>query len=133
MANDPTTTPPEPGGHPDGDLGARVGKIETEQREQRGILEQVLAAVKPGGGGGQAPAPAGSPAPGTVNIGAIQQQVRQEIEAADRRRAAEAAEKGWREEVTAVVETVKREKTPREPETGPRAFVQRLLIGRPQS
>jgi hypothetical protein len=131
MADNPGTTTTADAPPAGGELDTRVSDIEREQKEQRGILEQVLSIVKGGGGGGgQAPAAGPSSPAGPVDIGAIQQQVRDEIAAAEERRKRDAAERGWREEVTAVVERVKRERTPREPETGPRAALQRLLIGR---
>ena len=124
-----TTTADPPA---EGKLGERVEKIENEQREQRGILDQILAKVS-GGKGPDNPAP--SPSGGAVQAVSpvdIQAQVRKEIADADARRQREQDETKWRDEVSRTVEQVKREHQPREPEAGPRGFLQRLTIGRPQ-
>jgi len=117
-------------------LDDRFGAIETEQREQRGILDKVLAAVTPGGdaappgghaaGSGAASGAAPLPSPAA----AIAQQVRDEIAAADARRAQQDADKAWRDDVTATVEKVKAEQQPRPPQTGIRARLQRAMIGK---
>lgn len=126
-APDPTTTADPPGG----DLSARVGRIESEQAAQRGLLEQIRDRL----GGGQAPAPGQAPgqapAPGQpADPATITQQVRAEIAAADARRQREQAETKWKDDVTQTLDKLKRERSPREPETGVRALVQRALIGR---
>lgn len=117
---------------PAGDLSARVGRIESEQAAQRGLLEQIRDRL----GSGQAPAPGPAPAaPAATQApdpATIVQQVRGEIEAADRRRKAEQAETKWKDDVTQVIDKLKKERAPREPETGVRAAVQRALIGRQQ-
>lgn len=127
-ANTTTADPPAAG-----TVEQRVGQLETEQREQRGLLEQILTRVS----GGQAPAPAapappaGGPARSPADLAAeVRRQVLQEIQDADRRRAAEQAETKWRDDVNTTLEKVRREKAPREPETGVRAVFQRMVIGR---
>lgn len=127
MSTNPTTTA-EP---PAGDLSDRVGRIEAEQAAQRGLLEQIRDRMP----GGQAPAAgapaAGAPAPGQApDAATIVQQVRAELAAADQRRAAEQSETKWKDEVTKTLDKLKKERSPREPETGLRAMVQRALIGR---
>jgi len=125
-----TTTTTSTGQQAD-DTTTRIASIEREQREQRGILEQLLGRLTPGG----KPASAGTEtqAGGStagLDIGAIQDQVRREITAADERREADKRERDWREEVTSVVEAVKKEKQPREQQTGVRSVIRRVLIGR---
>lgn len=111
-------------------LDQRVGAIETEQREQRGILDKVLAAVTggaPAAAGPAAGAAAGAAPPDAASIAA---QVRREIAEADQRRQVQDEDKRWRDDVTQVVERVKQESAPREPETGFRGRLQRLVIGK---
>lgn len=117
---------------PAGDLSARVGRIEAEQAAQRGLLEQIRDRLGSGQAPGKAAAPAGgAPAAGQApDPATIAQQVRAEIAAADQRRAAEQRETKWRDDVTQTLDKLKRERAPREPETGLRAMVQRALIGR---
>jgi hypothetical protein len=124
MADDPVTT-----ADPPGDIDARVNRIEAEQKRQGGLLEQIAAKL---GGTSAPPAPGPAAAAGgaALDMAAIQQQVRSEIQEADRRRAAEQNETRWRDDVNKTLESVKRERMPREPETGVRATVQRLVIGR---
>lgn len=129
MANDTTTTTADP----DRPLEKRVDGIEAEQKRQGGMLEQILAKV----GGGQAPAApggtdpaAGGPVSAAAMQGEIAQRVREEIQLADQRRAAEQEETKWKDGVNQTLEKIKRERAPREPETGVRAAVQRLVIGR---
>lgn len=121
----------------DAPIDQRVSAIEQEQKRQGGMLAQILDRLPgaPAGPGGPTPpaAPAGGPGtPGQVDIGAIQQQVRDEIAAADQRRAAEQKETKWRDDVTATLAKLRRERQPREPETGVRAMLQRMVIGRQQ-
>jgi hypothetical protein len=125
MADDPVTT-----ADPPGDISTRVNRIEAEQTAQRGLLEQILSKVGGGAAGPAAPAPAPAAGGAGLDMAAIQQQVRSEIQEADRRRAAEQNETRWRDDVNKTLESVKRERMPREPETGVRATVQRLVIGR---
>jgi hypothetical protein len=132
MADQSTSTTTTTGsGQQADDTTTRIASIEREQREQRGILEQLLGRLTPGGkttstgtetqaGGGTA----------GLDIGAIQDQVRREITAADERREADKRERDWREQVTEVVEAVKKEKQPREQQTGVRSVLRRALIGR---
>jgi hypothetical protein len=116
----PTADPAPPAGD-----AARIDRIEAVQREQGQVLQQVLAAVSGGRG------PAGGPAPqGEPQAGDIAAQVRREIQDADQRRKREEDEATWRAGVTEVIEKVKAEKAPREPETGFRARVQRLVVGK---
>lgn len=119
----------------DSEIDERFTAIETEQREQRGILDKVLAAVTPGGAP-PAPGATGSsgqdPAPAGLQLSDVQAQVRAEIEAADKRRRAEEDEATWRAGVSEVVETVKNERAPREPVSGIRGRLQALVIGRPE-
>lgn len=129
MGADPVTHADPPAG-----LEGRVGAIEAEQRAQRGILEQIRdrlgggpASAAPGQG---APAAGSAAAAGPDLAAAIAQQVRDEITAADQRRAAEQKETRWKDDVTQTLDKIKRERAPREPETGVRARVQRMIIGR---
>lgn len=127
MATEPVTT-----ADPDKPLERRVDSIEAEQKRQGGILDTIAAKL----GAGAAPAAPGPPAPGAGPVsaaameGEIQRRVREEIQAADQRRAAEQAETKWKDGVNKTLEAVRRERAPREPETGVRAAVQRLVIGR---
>lgn len=132
-----TTTDPAPPAGQDAGLASRVSTIEDEQKRQGGMLEQILARLPgqggapAGGAGGTGGAPAGGAA-APLDLAAVQQQVRDEIAAADKRRAAEQAETKWRDDVNGVIAGLRRERQPREPETGVRAAVQRMLIGRQQ-
>ena len=107
----------------------RFKAIETTQQQQGSLLEKIAAAVVPGDGGGQPPA-AGPAAPDGRSLA---QQVREEIDAANERRAAEEGEKTWRDGVNQVVEKVRAESAPREPEKGFRARAQRALFGKPDA
>lgn len=125
-----TTPPPAPPADPPADTSARMTKIEQEQARQGGMLEQILNRLGGQGQGGTPPAPGGGSGAGGVDLATIQQQVRDEITAADNRRAAEQKETKWKDDVNNALEQVKRERQPREPEAGVRGVVQRLLIGR---
>lgn len=129
-----TTNPDPPASSaPAAGLENRVDTIEQEQKRQGGMLEQILARLPGPGGGAQPPAGPGGTSPGqvgTVDLAEIQRQVREEITAADRRRAAEQTETKWRDGVNETLERLRRERRPREPEQGVRGFVQRALIGR---
>jgi hypothetical protein len=133
MSQDTSTITTTGTGQQADDETTRIQSIEElrrEQREQRGMLEQLLGRLGPGG----KPASPGTETqagstPG-LDIGAIQEQVRREITAADERREADKRERDWREEVTSVVEAIKTEKQPREQQTGVRAVLRRALIGR---
>lgn len=128
--------PPAGGGQGDGGEAGRVkalderfAAIETEQREQRGILDKIAAAV---GGGGQGGAPGGQGQGGTPvpPVSSIADQVRQEIADADQRRKAEEDDKTWRAGVSEVIEQIKAEKAPRPPQTGLAARVRRVVLGK---
>lgn len=109
---------------------ARFERIEAEQREQRGILDKVLAAVT--GGAGAAAGQGSPPAPGSgagVDPASIAAQVRQEIADADQRRQTQAADKAWRDDVTETIAKVKEERQPREPQTGIKAKARRAMFG----
>lgn len=129
-SSDPAAPPPpaEPdkgqGGDGTGSVDARMSKIEATQERQGGQIEKILAAVT----GGGAPA-AGAPADPAQSLSA---QVADEIRRADERRRAEEGEAAWRQSVTEVVEKVKAEGAPREPETGIRAVIRRGLFGKPE-
>jgi hypothetical protein len=117
-------------------LDARFAQIENEQREQRGILDKIAAAVGQGGSGGGAPAggqgdggqgAGAGPVPSAASIAA---QVRQEIADADQRRKAEEDDKTWRAGVNEVVEKIRAEQQPRPPQTGLAARVRRVVLGK---
>lgn len=132
-----TDQPPAPApGSTSSGLEGRVDTIEKEQKRQGGMLQQILDRLPGSNGGGGAPPAGGAPAPtsgtGVVDLAAIQQQVRDEIQQADQRRANEQKETKWRDDVNAAVEHIKRERRPREPEQGVRGLVQRMIIGRPR-
>lgn len=130
--------PSNQGADPEGarvrSLDARFSAIENEQREQRGLLDQIAAAVTGGGAPGAAAPPAGADGAGAPGGGAmpagIPQLVREEIRAADERRKAEESQEAWRKGVDEVVEKVRAEAAPRDPETGIRGRLQRALFGR---
>jgi hypothetical protein len=137
MSNPPPPADPKDGQGPGAGTDQRLAAVEAEQKRQGGVLDQILGRLPgaPAGPGGPTPpaAPAGpAGGPGGVDIASIQQQVRDEIAAADQRRQAEQKETKWRDDVTKTLERLHRERQPREPETGVRAMVQRMLIGRPQ-
>lgn len=132
--------PPAGDGQGDGEAGRvkaldeRFGAIETEQREQRGILDKIAATLTGGGGGtppagdgGQGQGQGGGPVPSARSIA---DQVREEIAAADQRRKAEEDDKTWRAGITEVVEQVKAEKAPRPPQTGFAARARRVVLGK---
>jgi hypothetical protein len=117
--------PPDPA--QGGTADARITAIEQTQRQQGQVLDRVLAAVT----GGAAPAGQHAGAADAQQAPAnIAEQVRREIADADQRRKAEEDERTWRAGVTEVVEKVKAEKAPREPETGVRATLRRIIIGK---
>ena len=126
--------PPAGGGQGDGEAGRvkalddRFAAIENEQREQRGILDKIAAAV--GGGQGGAPAGGGQGGAPVPPVASIADQVRQEIADADQRRRAEEDEKTWRAGVTEFIEQVKAEKAPRPPQTGLAARARRAVLGK---
>lgn len=133
-----TTTQPVTGqqqGQGDGEASRiqSIEDIQREQREQRGMLEQLIARI-PGGktispdpGTSTATTAGGTPG---LDIGSIQDTVRRQIDEADRRREADKQERDWREDVTKTVETIKAERLPREPQTGVRALLRRAMYGR---
>jgi len=136
----PAQGQPPAGGQGDGEaarvqaLDARFAQIENEQREQRGILDKIAAAVGQGGSGGGAPAggqgdggQGAGPVPSAASIAA---QVRQEIADADQRRKAEEDDKTWRAGVNEVVEKIRAEQQPRPPQTGLAARVRRVVLGK---
>lgn len=119
-------------------LDERFGKIEHEQAEQRGLIQQVLDRL-PGRSGGQAegepdPAasnpPAGGPGPADI-VGTV----RAEIAAAETRRRAEeqqhAEQRGETERIVQEqMEKLRGEQAPRDPQTGFRGRLQRITIGK---
>ena len=121
-AEDVTTTD-------DAAVDKRMDRIEATQREQGGMLEKILDRL-PG-----KPAADGDPKPGAdpkADVTDIQSTVRREIAEAEQRRQAEAKAKGdedWRKSVDEVLETVKAEKAPREPQTGAKGKLQRFMFG----
>jgi hypothetical protein len=118
----PTASPAPPAG-----ADARIDRIEATQREQGAVLgrlEQLLT----GGAGPQGQHAAGGPA--QPQAGDIAAQVRQEIMDADQRRRAEETDATWRAGVTESIEKIKAEIAPREPQTGFRATLQRLIVGK---
>lgn len=133
----PAQGQPPAGGGGDGEaarvqaLDARFAQIETEQREQRGILDKIAAAVgqggAPAGGQGDGGGQGAGPVPSAASIAA---QVRQEIADADQRRKAEEDDKTWRAGVNEVVEKIKAEQQPRPPQTGLAARVRRVVLGK---
>lgn len=126
----PPPAPPQQGGGGDAAVDARIGKIEKTQEQQGQLLEKIAAAVT--GGGAAAPA-AGAAADGAPAAPqGLAQIVRKEIADADQRRRAEETDEQWRQGVNDVVEHVKRERQPRDPEKGLRGRAQRLLFGAPE-
>jgi hypothetical protein len=128
----PAAGTPAQGAQQDAGADTRMDRLEATQREQGAVLERVLAAVTGGSAGAHA-APAqgqgqGQQAP--PNPAEIAAQVRREIGEADQRRRAEEDDKTWRAGVTEVIEKVKAENAPREPETGFRARLQRFVVGK---
>lgn len=128
--------PQDDGGQDNGGTGTdqaidqRFSKIETEQREQRGVLDKILAVVSgPGGGRHSDPDPGPGPGAPSMTVDEIAAQVRREIAQADERRRAEEDDATWRAGVNDVVEKVKAEQGPRDPERGVRGRLQRILIG----
>lgn len=115
------------------DLDARFGRLERAQAEQKTTMEAILSKL---GGGSPAGAGSGQGQPGggsTVDLGSIQDEVRAQISQADARRAKEegdARDKAWRDGVDAEIEKVRAERQPREPESGLRARMGRLMFGR---
>ena len=111
-------------------LDDRFGRIEAKQAEQDGVLNKLLEHVQGGGrGDGQ-----GEPAGQQVTYADFAGQVQAEIKAAEERRAAEDKAKGdadWRTGVDDAIEKLKTENTPREPQTGAKGRLQRLMFGRP--
>lgn len=136
MAAGTSTAPPAGQGQgaapPEGQAGgagvdARLGKLEATQERQGELLERIAAAVT-GNGGAGAPA-GGAQQPAGADL---VQQVREEIKAADERRRQQEGEEEWRNGVNEVIEKVKAENAPREPETGARAVIRRALFGKPE-
>lgn len=107
---------------------ARMDRIEATQAQQGALLERIAAAV--GNGSGGTP-PAGGQQPAAPQ--SLAEQVRREIRDADQRRRAEEDDATWRAGVNEVVEKVKAEGQPRDPETGFRGRAQRLLFGKPDA
>lgn len=130
MTDDPGTAPEaQPKGEP---LAERVGAIETEQREQRGILERIEAAL---GKGSTAPtSPESGTGSGSPEVSpSVAEQVRrgvEEIEAEKQRKAeAEArenADKAWR----ASVDERLPERRPSEPATGRKQKLAERMFGK---
>jgi hypothetical protein len=134
------TVPPQPASAPAGDPAAaapaaapaaagddsRIANLEREQQRQGHLLEKIAAGM---GAAGPAagPAAAGETPPPL----SLADQVRKEIADADQRRKSEEDEHTWRAGVTDMVEQLKAERAPREPEKGVRARVQRALFGAP--
>jgi hypothetical protein len=109
--------------------GARLDRLEQTQREQGAVLERVLAAVTGGAAGAHA-APGQGQQQGQPSAAEIAAQVRSEIADADQRRKAEEDDKTWRASITEVIEKVKAENAPREPQAGFRARLQRFVVGK---
>lgn len=138
----PPKTDPDPKTDPPADPpkdDERMAKIEAEQAEQKatlaehgGMLTKILDRL-PGGEAKPDPTSEGTTSqPSTASPVDIQGEVRREIAEARAREQAEAKAKGdadWRASVDEVLETVKAEKAPREPQTGVRGKLQRMLIG----
>jgi len=130
-AKDPAA-PAEPGAAPPAEPGAdaRMDRIEATQAEQGGMLEKILERLP---GKPEDPPTGTAPAGAAGNAPAdIQATVRQEIAAAEQRRAAEAKAKGeddWRKSVDETLEVVKAERAPREPDTGFRGRLRKFTIG----
>lgn len=110
-------------------IDQRFSRIEAEQREQRGVLDKILTAVGGQGGGRHADDPGPGAGDRSMTVDEIAAQVRREIEQADQRRKAEEDDATWRAGVSEVVEKVKAEHGPRDPERGLRGRLQRALIG----
>lgn len=135
------------GGGPDPEAGRiktldeRFGKIEAEQSRQGGVLQQILDKL-PGGqppptdaGAGVGPAGSGSADRGPAGPPDIQGIVQREIAAAEQRRAeqdkARADQQSQTEQtVKEMIEKLRPEQTPREPQTGLRGRLQRITIGK---
>lgn len=129
QAQPPAAAPPQGGGG-DAAVDARIDKIEKTQEQQGQLLEKIAAAVT---GGGGAAAPAGAPPDGgAAQPQGLAQLVRKEIADADQRRKTEETDEQWRQGVNEVVEKVKREGQPRDPEQGLRGRLQRHLFGAPE-
>lgn len=127
--NPPQPAPPAPAQPTE---QQRLAAIETEQQQQRGLLQSILDKLPGKPAADPAPAPGGGqPAPGDV-----QTLIQRELDAAEQRRQAEAAtaaDGAWRARVTAAaerVEQLKPERAPGEPQTGLRGRLQRFTVGR---
>lgn len=129
QAQPPAAAPPQQGGGGDAAVDARIDKIEKTQEQQGQLLEKIAAAV---GGGGPGAAAGGAPAGEPAAPQGLAQIVRKEIADADERRRAEETDEQWRQGVNEVVEKVKREGQPRDPEQGLRGKLQRRLFGAPE-
>lgn len=141
QTSDPPASAEPPAGEPDKEAGRirsldeRFKAIETEQADQRGMLEQIRDAVTGGHTGADGDQGEGAPAapgPGEQRHG-IGAEVRRQIEEAEKRRAAEEGERKageWRQSVEDRLEALKPEAAPREPQTGFRGRVQRAMFGR---
>lgn len=120
------------GGQGDG-LAARVDGIEREQKEQRGVLNQILEHVSgAGGSGGQGGGQGGEGPPTYADFAG---EVQRQIAEADKRRQGEEREQEngrWRDDITATVEQLKAENVPREPTAGVRGKLQRAFLGADQ-
>lgn len=120
----PTADPAPPTG-----ADARIDRIEATQREQGAVLgrlEQLLTGgARPQGQHAAPGQPQGQPQPADIAA-----QVRREITEADQRRRAEEDDATWRAGISETVEKLKTERAPREPQTGWRATLQRLVVGK---
>lgn len=121
-----TTTSDPPASN--AELEGRLDRVEGTL----GRIEQLLTGARGGGQTGQTGQGSSGAAPGgqAVDAAAIQRQVLEQIQEADRRRAAEQTETRWRDSVNQAVEAIRRERQPREPETGLRGVLQRMVIGK---
>ena len=125
----PPAAPPQGGGG-DAPVDARLDRLEKTQEQQGKLLETIAAAVT--GGGAAAPAAGAAPDGAPAASQGLAQIVRQEIADADQRRRAEETDEQWRKGVDEVVEHVRAERAPRDPERGLRGRAQRLLFGAPE-
>jgi hypothetical protein len=152
-AGNPTSPPASDPAQGQGGQGGEAGRIkslddrftaiETEQKEQRGILGRIEQALTGGGppkgttGGSASPSSSAggssSSEPGSAGL-SIAEQVRRGVEEIEAKRRADAeaqaardAESAWRKDV----EDRLPERRPAEPAPGRKSRLQRILVGKP--
>jgi hypothetical protein len=119
----PETPPADPEAQRVESLDARFGKIETEQAEQRGLLQQILGKV----GGGDAPK-AGDPKPDQpLDMAAMMRKAVEDVGAENARKKAE--EDHAAEHAALRASKPEPEKPPRERQGGARSRLQKIMFG----